>query len=145
MTLNTRDIRNLFNLSIDEDYYRPIGTKSAFNGNCIEYESRRDINKNLIPEEYLNTIRPYLSDMINDHKIHGTLKVYSGNKIIDWKTPGEWKIQLSIKTNFVFSKDTTEINNMITKDDNICILIGSETDEIIEELFKSLLQRYKKD
>ena len=145
MTLNTRDIRNLFNLSIDEDYYRPIGTKSAFNGNCIEYESRRDINKNLLPEEYLNTIRPYLSDMINDHKIHGTLKVYSGNKIIDWKTPGEWKIQLSIKTNFVFSKDSTEINNMITKSDNICILIGSETDEIIEEVFKSLLQRYKKD
>ena len=34
---------------------------------------------------------------------------------------------------------------MITKDDNICILIGSETDEIIEELFKSLLQRYKKN
>ena len=143
--MNTRHIRNLFNLSIDEDYYKPIGTKSAFNGNCIEYESKRDINKNLLPEEYFNTIIPYLSDMINDYKIHGTLKVYSGNKIIDWKTPGEWKIQLSIKTNFVFSKDTTEINNMITKSDNIWILIGSETDEIMEQLFKSLLQRYKKD
>ena len=135
MTLNTRDVRNLFNLSIDE----AIGTNSAFNGNCTEYESKRDVNKNLLPKEHFNTIIPYLSDMINDYKIHGTLKVYSGNKIIDWKTPGEWKIRLSIKTNFVFSKDTTEINNMITKSDNICILIGSETDEIIEQLFKSLL------
>ena len=34
MTLNRniRDIRNLLN-SIDENYYRPIRTKSAFNGN----------------------------------------------------------------------------------------------------------------
>ena len=28
-----RDVRNLFNQLIDEDYYRPIKTKSAFNGN----------------------------------------------------------------------------------------------------------------
>ena len=32
---------------------------------------------------------------------------------------------------------------MRTKSDNIEIMIGSETDEIIEELFKSLLQRYQ--
>ena len=27
-----RDVRNLFNQSIDEDYYKPIRTKSALNG-----------------------------------------------------------------------------------------------------------------
>ena len=32
-------------------------------------------------------IRPYLSDMINYHKTHGKLKVHSGNKITDYKTP----------------------------------------------------------
>ena len=32
---------------------------------------------------------------------------------------------------------------MGTKNDNIEIMMGSETDEIIEELFKSLLQRYQ--
>ena len=31
-------------------------------------------------------IKPCLSDMIDDHKTHGKLKVYSGNKIIDHKT-----------------------------------------------------------
>ena len=36
-----RDIRNLFN-DIDEDYYKPIRTKSAFNSNYIEYESKRN-------------------------------------------------------------------------------------------------------
>ena len=32
---------------------------------------------------------------------------------------------------------------MHSKFDNIEIMIGSETDEIIEELFKSLLHRYQ--
>ena len=32
---------------------------------------------------------------------------------------------------------------MRTKSDNIEIMLGSETDEIIEELFKSLLQKYQ--
>ena len=31
-------------------------------------------------------IRPYLSDMINDHKAHRKLKVYSRYKIIDYET-----------------------------------------------------------
>ena len=34
---------------------------------------------------------------------------------------------------------------MHTKSDNVHILIGSKTDEIIEELFESLLQNYQKD
>ena len=36
-----RDIRNLFN-GIDEGYYKPVRTKSAFNSNYIEYESKRN-------------------------------------------------------------------------------------------------------
>ena len=59
-----------FNESIDKDYYKPIKTKSTFNGNYIEYKSKG--YKDLSPEEYLDKIRPYLSDMINDHK---TLKI----------------------------------------------------------------------
>ena len=31
-------------------------------------------------------IRPYLSDIINDHKPQEVLKVHSGNKVIDYKT-----------------------------------------------------------
>ena len=42
------DIGNLF-YEVDEDYYKPIKTKSAFNGNYIEYESKGDKDKNLSP------------------------------------------------------------------------------------------------
>ena len=42
-----RDVANLFNgvafnQSTGEDYYKPIKTQSAFNGNYIEYESKRN-------------------------------------------------------------------------------------------------------
>ena len=52
----------------DEDYYKPIKTKSAFNGNYVKYESKvGDQQKNLSPKEYLDMIRLYLSNMIDDH------------------------------------------------------------------------------
>ena len=62
-----RDIRKLFD-EVYEEYYKPTKTKSAFNGNYTEYESKGDKNKDLSPEEFLDIIRPYLSDIINDHK-----------------------------------------------------------------------------
>ena len=37
-----RNVRDLFDLSIDEDYYKPIIVKDAFNGNYIQYESKGD-------------------------------------------------------------------------------------------------------
>ena len=45
--------------------------------------------------------------------------------------------------NFISSKDSDETRSMHTKSDNVEIMMGSGTDEIIEELFKSLLQRYQ--
>ena len=82
MTMNTKvgkDVGNLFNQSIDEDYYKPIITNSAFNSNYIEYESKGDKDKTSSIKEYFNIIRPYLSDIINNHK-----------------TQGEWKTQLTM-------------------------------------------------
>ena len=49
----THDIRYLFNEITKEDYYEPVEIKTVFNGNYIEYESRRDNNDNLSLEEYL--------------------------------------------------------------------------------------------
>ena len=45
--------------------------------------------------------------------------------------------------NFISSKDSDETRDMHTKNNNVEIMVGSETDEIIKELFKSLLQRYQ--
>ena len=45
--------------------------------------------------------------------------------------------------NFIFHKDSNETRTMDAKSDDIEIMTSSETDQIIEELFKSLLQRYQ--
>ena len=63
-----RDVRNLFNLSIDEDYYKPIKTNDAFNNSYIVYESKGDKDKTLTVKEYLDMIKLYLGNIINDHK-----------------------------------------------------------------------------
>ena len=122
-----RDIGNLFD-EVDEDYHKPIKTKKAFNGNYIKYESKGDKDKNLLPKEYLHMIRPYLRNMINDHK-----------------TRIEWKIQLTVPINFISSKESDETRNLHTKSNNIEIMMGNEADEIIGKSFWSLLQSYQKD
>ena len=63
-------IRTLFK-EFDRDYYKPIRTDGGFagrNNNYIEYTSKGDRYENLSPKEYLNVIRPYLRDLINEHK-----------------------------------------------------------------------------
>ena len=122
-----RDIENLFD-EINEDYYKPVKTKIAFNDNYIEYESRGDKDKNLSPKEYLDMIRPYLRDMINNHK---TLLKGSLVKIFDNNLHGEWKIQLTMQINFVSSLDPGEICTMDSKSKNIKILMNIETDNIL--------------
>ena len=90
-------------------------------------------------------IRPYLSDIINDHKTQGKWRIHYGNKIIEHKTQIEWKIQLTMAINFISSKDSDEICTMHTKSNNVEIMMGSEADEIVEELFKSFLQKYQEE
>ena len=46
--------------------------------------------------------------------------------------------------NLFSSKDSAEIRTTYGKNDNIEGIMGSETDEIIEELFDSFFQRYQK-
>ena len=45
--------------------------------------------------------------------------------------------------NFISSKHSDETRNMHIKSDSIEVMIGSETDDIIEERFKLLLQKYQ--
>ena len=130
-------------MSIDEDYYQQIITDGAFNNNYIQYESKENKDKILTPNEYLDMIRLYLSDIINDHKTQGEWKIHSDNTITEHKTQGEWKIHLAMVINFISSKDSDETHTMHAKTNNVEIMMGSETNEIIEELFKSILERYQ--
>ena len=45
--------------------------------------------------------------------------------------------------NFISCKDSDEIHTMHTKSNNLEIFIGGETNEIIEEVYKSLFQTYQ--
>ena len=46
-------------MSIDEDLYKPIIAKGAFNSIYIQYESKGDKGKNLSIKEYRNMIKQY--------------------------------------------------------------------------------------
>ena len=101
--------------------------KSGYDINCIQYESKGD--KILTVKEYLALIEQYLRELINYYK----------NK-------GEWKLQLTAEINFISLKpDSDETHIMHTRSDNEEIMNGSDTDEIIEELFKSFLQKYEEN
>ena len=88
-------------------------------------------------------IKPYLSNLINNHKTHGLVRYHSGNKSWLEETSSEWKIQLTMAINFISSKDSDETRTMHTKSNNVEIMIGSETDEIIGDLFAPFLQKYQ--
>ena len=63
-------IRSLFG-ELDIYYYKPIRTNRGFaerNDNYMEYTSKGDRYENFSPKEYLNVIRPYLRDLINEYK-----------------------------------------------------------------------------
>ena len=119
--IGIENVQDLFKILIN----KPAIVKSGYNNNYIEYRSEGD--KLLTIEEYINLIEPYLRELINDHK----------NK-------GEWKIQLTAQINFISLRPgSDETRVMHTRSVNEEFMNGSDTDEIIKELFKSLLQRYQ--
>ena len=70
--------------------------------------SNCDRNKKLSVEEYLDKIRPYLKNIINDIK-----------------NPDSWKIQLTITINFISPTDDNDEERVKhSKPDNIEIMIS---------------------
>ena len=69
-------------------------------------------------------IRPYLRDMINDHKTPIKLP----DKVIDFENKfGQWEIQLKMWINCISSKNLEETHTIKSVSNNIEILMGSET------------------
>ena len=119
-------IRTLFK-EFDRDYYKPIGTDDGFDGrrnNYIEYESRGDRLENFSPKEYLDMIRPYFRDLINDHKPTTELSNNADNIDSDSER-GEWKIQLVIQNNCISSKNFEETRTIYSVSEPVEILMGS--------------------
>ena len=112
---------------INKDHYKPILVKSSYNGNYVQYESKGD--KVLTLKEYLSLVEKYLRGLIEEYKLKG-----------------EWKVQLIAEINFISLKPgSDETRIMHTRSDNIEIMIGYDNDDIIEERFKSFLQKYEEN
>ena len=62
-----KDIKDLFKLSIDKDYYKPVLVKSGYNNNYVQYESKGD--RILTIQEYFALIEKYLRKLINHYKM----------------------------------------------------------------------------
>ena len=124
---NTNDefIENIGDLFSILDY-EPLLIKTGFDNNYLEYMSNG--NNSLSFNEYLNDLtKPYLYDLIN---------VY--------KAKGESKLQLSAEISFVSQKPgSNEMCTMYTRSTPEEIIIGSETEEVAENLIMSILQKYQ--
>ena len=77
----------------------------------MEYESNGDRNKFLLIKKYLDEIKPYFKDIINNLKTFDT-----------------WRFQLTIAINFIPSEDTDEEHLMHSNSDNIEILIYNKSE-----------------
>ena len=67
--------------------------------------------------------------MINDHRIARRV----------------WKIQISMRVNSISSKGTGETRTIYVWSDNVSIMWGSDTDNIIRKFLKSFLHNYQEE
>ena len=108
----------------DNIYYKPIQTKRAFYENYTLYESNGDNISSLY--EYFAKIKPYLSTLIDFYK-----------------EQGEYKAQPSMQIKFISVVDNTESQIMHSKSDNVEIMSGYDTDNVINMLIDTFTKRYQ--
>lgn len=102
-----------------KNYYKSVKVVNTYSKNYKKYESNGDENKTLSIKDYLDEIKSYLKDIINNPK-----------KSVRFKT------QLMIAINLMFSIDIIEEEHVMhSRGDNIQFVTDNETDETINELF----------
>ena len=94
----------------------------------IKYGNNGGRNRNLLLDEYLNKIKPYLR-----------------NTITDLQNSDAWKIQLTIVIKFISSKDAEEERVMHSSTGNIKFTSYSNANEVIKEHFESLCAKYQEN
>ena len=75
----------------EKNYNKVVRVSNFWNNSYIDYESNSDRSKTLSVEEYLNKIRTYLKDIMNNPK-----------------KSNSWKIQLAIEINLISSINDDE-------------------------------------
>ena len=105
------------------EYYKPILTRSSFEGNYVKYTS---------PGDFTNSIGEYFEN----------IKFYLSNLIYYYMLKGEWKIQLSMHVSFI-SPINEDTDIMHSKSDNVEIIRRRSTNDILNRLIETFKQRYQ--
>ena len=105
------------------EYYKPILTRSSFEGNYVKYTS---------PGDFTSSIGAYFEN----------IKFYLSNLIYYYTLKGEWKIQLSMQVSFI-SSINKETDIMHSKSDNVEIIRRRSTNDILNRLIETFKQRYQ--
>ena len=87
-------------------------------------------------------IRPYLRDLINDHKTPDEVNDYDHDT-----ERGEWKIQLVMQNSCISTTNFEETRIIYSTSEPVEIFMGSDTEEVIDTLFNKFYKdfnRYKK-
>ena len=139
-------IRILFK-EFDRDYYKPIRIDSDFawrNNNYIDYVSKGDRYENISPQEYLNMIRPYLRDLINEHRptmeLNNNNNDDNNNDNDNNNDRAEWKIPSTMQNSCISTKCFEETRTIYTKSEPLEIFVVSNTEDVTDKL---LIHFYK--
>ena len=105
------------------EYYKRILAKSYFEGNYVKFTSSGDFTSSI--GVYFENIKFYLSNLIYYYMLKGV-----------------WKIQLSMQVSFI-SLINKETDIMHSKSDNVEIMRGRSTNDILNMLIETFKQRYQ--
>ena len=105
------------------EHHKPILTRSSFEGNYVKYTSSGDFTSSI--DAYFEKINFYLSNLIYYYMLKG-----------------KWRIQLSMQVSFI-SPINEEADIMHSKSDNVEIMRGRSTNDILNMLIETFKQRYQ--
>ena len=88
-------------------------------------------------------IRPDLRDLINRHKPIDRLNNNNNNNNNDTDR-GEWKIMLRMYIKCISTKSFDETHTMHPKSRQVEFYMGSDTENVIDTLFNTLLQNFQR-
>ena len=87
------------------------------------------LKKKVSVRQYLNKITSHLYDLINDHRIARRV----------------WEIQISMRVNFISSKDNKETRTIYVWNNNQSVMWVSDADYVVRELFRCILHNYQEE
>ena len=88
-------------------------------------------------------IRPYLRDLINNHKPTTESNNEEKEENDSDADRAEWKIQLVMENSCISTRNFEETRTIYSASKPVEIFMGSDTEDVIDTLFNTILQRFQ--